>query len=412
MQMLSTLRRSPLMPLLVAIQVALACAILANVLFLLAQQAAPLLVSDGIVRGQVLLVDQLIQDRSRWTQAQVQAGAQAIRALPGVRAVSPTMGLPARAAMTFVVPLKSAAGITAEPSGFAGDGLVDTLGLQLVQGRDFDDGDYAGNAGVFGKSAGSHQIPVILTAALARHLFPDGHALGSQLQGNDGPDDVGRYLVVGVVAHLLRHQMDELDDGRSEFSLLYPQRRFDNLPILAYAVRTDPQRRDTLRVEIADTLRRQFGSVQAEGVPITVEAYEEVRAESLGSRRAAVWLLGTVCMVVVLITLLGIASVSAYWVEQRIRQIGIRRALGATRAQVQRQFQLENLLVVVVGLLAGLPLALGVNQLLMQAYELARLPLSWLPLGALILMVLGQLAVFGPARRAAAIAPATATRAA
>jgi len=410
MQTLSMLRRSPLMPLLVIVQVALASAILANVLFLLAQQTAPLLVHDGIAPGQVLLVDQLIQDKGRWTQAQVQDGARAMRSLPGVQAVSPTMGLPARAAMTFTIPLRSAAGITAEPSGFAGDGLVGTLGLQLVEGRDFNDDDYAGNAGLFGKSAGAHQIPVILTAALARHLFPDGHALGAQLQGNDGPDDEGRYLVVGVVAHLLRHQMDELDDGRSEFSLLYPQRRFDGVPILAYAVRTDPRRRDALQVQVGDALRRQLGTFQAEGVPIQVAAYEEVRAEAFRTRRAAVWLLGTVCTVVVLITLLGIASVSAYWVEQRIRQIGIRRALGATRAQVQRQFQLENLLVVVVGLLAGLPLALAVNQLLMQAYELTRLPLSWLPLGALILLALGQLAVFGPARRAARIAPAVATR--
>jgi putative ABC transport system permease protein len=57
-------------------------------------------------------------------------------------------------------------------------------------------------------------------------------------------------------------------------------------------------------------------------------------------------------------------------------------------------------------------LAYLINQLLMQHYALPRLPLYYLPIGALVLWVLGQAAVFGPARRAAAVPPAIATRSA
>ena len=62
------------------------------------------------------------------------------------------------------------------------------------------------------------------------------------------------------------------------------------------------------------------------------------------------------------------------------------------------------------GIVLGMLLAYGINQLLMSKYELPRLPLHYLPIGAIALWLLGQVAVFGPARRAAAVPPAVATR--
>jgi putative ABC transport system permease protein len=88
----------------------------------------------------------------------------------------------------------------------------------------------------------------------------------------------------------------------------------------------------------------------------------------------------------------------------------VRRALGATRGQILRYFQTENFLLATVGIILGMLLAYSINQLLMSKYELPRLPLHYLPIGAVALWVLGQLAVLGPARRAAAVPPAVATR--
>src|SRR3546814_20402771 len=106
--------------------------------------------------------------------------------------------------------------------------------------------------------------------------------------------------------------------------------------------------------------------------------------------------------VVTFITLCGIASLTGYWVAKRTRQIGIRRALGATRGQILRYFQVENLILTSIAVLVGMPLAYAINLWLMQHYELARLPGYCLPVGVLALCLLGQLAVYGPARRAAA----------
>src|SRR5690606_40079220 len=77
---LAALRRRPLMPWLVALQVALACAILANAVFLLQRQAAPLLFDDGIPRGRLLLVDNLVSRSGSWNEAEVRSGAEALRA--------------------------------------------------------------------------------------------------------------------------------------------------------------------------------------------------------------------------------------------------------------------------------------------------------------------------------------------
>jgi len=103
----------------------------------------------------------------------------------------------------------------------------------------------------------------------------------------------------------------------------------------------------------------------------------------------------------------GLAS---FWVAQRRKQIGIRRALGATRADILRYFQTENFLIVTFGIVVGMAMAYGISLLLMMHYELPHLPWLYLPIGAIALWLIGQLAVLGPALRAAAVPPVVATR--
>jgi putative ABC transport system permease protein len=110
------------------------------------------------------------------------------------------------------------------------------------------------------------------------------------------------------------------------------------------------------------------------------------------------------------VTALGIVGLASFWVQQRTKQIGVRRALGATRGQILRYFQTENFLLATLGIVLGMLGAYGLNQLLMSHYEFPRLPAIYLPIGAVVLWVLGQIAVFGPARRAGAVPPAVATR--
>ena len=123
-----------------------------------------------------------------------------------------------------------------------------------------------------------------------------------------------------------------------------------------------------------------------------------------------VWMLLLVCVVMLAVTAFGIVGLTSFWVGQRRRQIGIRRAVGATRGHILQYFQTENFLLTSVGVLFGMALAFGINVYLMQHYKMERMPWYYLPGGAIALWLLGQFAVLGPALRAAAVPPVVATR--
>jgi putative ABC transport system permease protein len=128
--------------------------------------------------------------------------------------------------------------------------------------------------------------------------------------------------------------------------------------------------------------------------------------------RAVAWMLITVTVLLLLVTASGIVGMATLWVNQRRKQIGVRRALGARRIDVLRYFVTENVMITTGGIVAGLVLAVALNQLLVSQLELTKLPVGYLAVGAVVLWLLGVLAVYGPAWRAASISPAIATRSA
>jgi putative ABC transport system permease protein len=117
-----------------------------------------------------------------------------------------------------------------------------------------------------------------------------------------------------------------------------------------------------------------------------------------------------VIVVLLTVTALGIIGLASFWVDQRRRMIGVRRALGARRVDILRYFQTENFLLTTIGIVLGMVLAYGINQFLMRHYELPRLPVGYIPVGAIALWLIGQLAILGPALRAVAVPPIVATR--
>jgi putative ABC transport system permease protein len=121
-------------------------------------------------------------------------------------------------------------------------------------------------------------------------------------------------------------------------------------------------------------------------------------------------ILGAVIFALLAVTALGIVGMASFWVAQRTRQIGTRRALGATKFDILRYFQTENFIITTLGLIAGGVLAYGLSLWLMQQYQSPRLPWYYVPVGFVCLWLLGQLAVFGPALRASRVPPAVATR--
>jgi putative ABC transport system permease protein len=143
----------------------------------------------------------------------------------------------------------------------------------------------------------------------------------------------------------------------------------------------------------------------------SLKSVETIRAECYADDRAMMIILATVIICLLSITALGIVGMASFWVTQRTKQIGTRRALGATRGSILRYFLTENFLITSGGLMLGAFLAYGFSFWLMAHVQDAKLlPWQYLPIGFACLWVLGQLAVLGPASRASRVPPAVATR--
>lgn len=405
-QIASSLRRNPLMPLLVIVQVAIACAILCNAFFLLSERLAPMLVPSGIAAGQIIEVDEIVASGRLWTGADIEAGTQALRSIPGVEKVAPAMGIPLSSSMRGSAQLQAADGPEVSVDVFMGQNMLDALGLNLAEGRDFLPSDYR-DFDV--RNSNGHTLQsIIITRALADKLFASGHALGKSLRNPDSKD--GRsYRVVGIVRHLLRYQLDNATNGHAEDAILLPV-HIVGTPILGYVVRAQVAQRARVLKAVPGALAKEFGSALMPGISISANTFESLRDSTFSSWRAAVWLLGTVCLVAAVVTAIGIMGLTGYWVQQRTRHVGIRRALGARRRDILYYFLAENMLIIGLGVLLGMVSAFGINLYLVHYYELARLPWTYLPVAAVTLWLMGQLAVLGPALFAAAVSPAVATR--
>jgi putative ABC transport system permease protein len=142
-----------------------------------------------------------------------------------------------------------------------------------------------------------------------------------------------------------------------------------------------------------------------------LKTIESIRRDCYANDRAMMIILGTVIFCLLSITALGIVGMASFWVTQRTKQIGTRRALGATRRSILRYFLTENFLITSGGLVLGALLTYAFSFWLMAHVQEAKLlPWQYLPIGFVCMWLLGQIAVFGPATRASRVPPAVATR--
>ena len=239
----------------------------------------------------------------------------------------------------------------------------------------------------------------IITEALGKDLWPDesGSFVGKTVYINDN-DPV---MVVGVVDKL---QAPWQGWSGVEKSMLVPQRRASEF--VRYIVRTEPGMRDQLMPEIEALL----AASNKDRIIRDVVTMEQTRKLAYVGDTAMIKILTFVVLLLTVITALGIVGLASFNVSRRTPQIGIRRALGASKHAIVRYFLIENTIVSAIGLTIGAALAIALNIAMVEAFSLE--PLAWyvIPVGMLVLWSVGQMAVTGPARRASNITPAIATR--
>jgi putative ABC transport system permease protein len=402
---LSSLLRNKTGALLIAAQVALSLAIVANALYIIQDRIARTSRTSGVgdesTQIRFAAVPIKDPDTPEAKLALQQRVGDMLRALPGVASVAMTNQLPLSTSgwnMGLSLKPKQPESTSNTALYFGPDSLVKTFQLKLVEGRDFTaddveviDPDKTNSLGHIG----------IVSQTLAKKLFPDSSAVGKTVYIGGEPDLA--FQIVGVVEKL---QSPWAQSGeRGELSTILANRRVDTY--LQYAIRAEPGQRDRVMKDAEAAITKIPGMMM-----IKAESMEENRFDLYRNDRAIAWMLATVTLLLLLVTASGIVGMATLWVNQRRKQIGVRRALGARKVDILRYFITENFLITSGGVVAGLVLAVALNQLLVSQLELPKLPIVYLAVGSVVLWLVGIAAVYAPAWRASSISPAIATRSA
>jgi putative ABC transport system permease protein len=402
---LVALRRHKAGTLLIAVQIALTLAIVCNALFIIHQRLSNLSQASGVDEASVFVIrNQWAVDRpTPQVDAQVRADLLALRQLPGVRDAAPASGYPLQGGGWDNLVTMTADQIepTTDAAVYTGDEhLLDTLGSRLVAGRNFRADE------VVPQGAQETIIPpvVIVSKALADRLFPDGSALGKSFYAMGATPST----IVGIVDQLHRQGTDQWSNIYAGQVLIWPLRAADARGNF-YIVRAKPGQLAAAMREAPKALYAQ-DRMRIIDPRDGIKDYAQIRQRAFDGDRGMAILMGIVSVVLLAITAAGIVGLTSFWVGQRRKQIGVRRALGATRGDILRYFLTENLLIGAGGVAVGSVLALAINVWMVSQFAMARISMLYVVSAVIVLLLLGQGAVLAPAMRAAKVSPVEATR--
>ena len=402
---LAALRRHKAGTVLIVLQIALTLAIVCNALFIIQQRLAHLSEPTGIDEANLfVLSNQWAGEPMSKAQidAQIRADVAALRQLPSVLDAAPSNAYPLRGGGwdTFIGLTPEQVQPTSDAAVYLGDEhLLDALGVKLIAGRNFR-ADEVGSVGLR-----ENVIPpvVIVTRELAHRLYPDGSALGKPLYAMSATPST----IIGIVERLQTQSVDAWQQAYAYQAILWPLRGAWSSG-LYYIVRARPGQRDAAMREAPKALyaqNRQRIFDAGDG-----GSFAQIRARAYERDRGMAILMGVISAVLLAITAAGIVGLTSFWVGQRRKQIGVRRALGARQRDILGYFLTENLLITGGGVLLGLLLAVGMNLWLVVRFSMQPISPAYLGIGVLLLLLLGQGAVLAPALKAARVPPVEATR--
>jgi putative ABC transport system permease protein len=403
---LTALRRHKAGTLLIGLQIALTLAIVCNALFIIHQRLANLSVASGVDEANVFVITNMWADVDQSTaqvDARVRADLLALRQLPAVLDATPASGYPLSGGGwdNFVTMTPEQTKPTTDAAVYTGDEhFIGTLGLKLVAGRNFRPDEVM----VMGTQQAIVPPTAIVSKALADRLFPEGNALGKSFYAMGATPST----IIGIVDPLHRQGVDQWSNSYAGQALIWPLRADDSRGI-HYIVRARPG-------QLADAMRGApkalYGQSRLRIIDPQdgIQDYATIRHKAYDRDRGMAILMGIICAVLLAITAAGIVGLTSFWVGQRRKQIGVRRALGARKRDILNYFLTENLLITAGGVVLGVLLALLVNGWMITQFEMARLSPAYVAIGVVVLLLLGQGAVLAPALRASRVSPVEATR--
>ncbi|GGI80315.1 ABC transporter permease [Shewanella hanedai] len=394
---LSTLMRNKSGPILLLIQIILSVAIVANASFIISERIALMDRDSGTAEEEVFNFRLYSFDSSIELESQLQRDIRTIRDLPGVMDASATSMVPLSgggwSSGYTVGNTEETAKDTESAAVYYGDEhMLNTLGVDLIEGRNF----YEEEVLTGSPDLATHGI---VSKAFAKASWGDEPAIGQIMYAGDFGDKP--IQIIGVV--------DKLQGAWVNSSYL------DNSVILninlvnvftKVLVRAEVGTLAQLKEAIPAALHKDNRNRVIEGFTLISEHRKRVYR----NHELMATVLSMMVVLLLLITSLGLAGMVMFNIERRTKQIGTRRALGAKKRDIISFFLVENYIICLVGGVIGGLVAVQLGQQLMSVYSLPKLEPIYPIMTIMGLLLLTTVAVILPARKAAKISPAIATR--
>lgn len=267
---------------------------------------------------------------------------------------------------------------------------LSTMHISLIQGRDFTDADNAGSEPV-----------TLVSESFARRFWPRQNPIGKRVELTflQGPP----RTVIGVVGDVKLNGLDVRQPVQTVYAALL-QKSNNRIMTLVVRTATNPT---SITPALTDAVHQVDPDVPVAGV-LTMD---DIVDQSLSQQQLNMSLLATFGGLALLLAAIGIYGVQAYAVRQRVREIGIRLALGAQRGDVLRLIIGQGLTLTGIGICGGLVVATGLTRLMAsQLYGVSATDPLTLAAVAVVLTIVAFCASWIPARRAMKIDPTVALR--
>jgi putative ABC transport system permease protein len=392
------LMRNKVGALLIALQIALTMTIMVNAVFMMQERQQQMQRPSGLDEANQFYLTNTIFAQDYNNQVALEQDLAMIRATPGVVDAIQLNAIPLSGG-GWSMGLQTEPGEDKDGSGVAvymvDDHALNTLGVELIAGENFSASDIQWRE----KSQSSWPAKTIISQKMAETLFPDDwqSALGKTVYiATTQP-----IQIIGIIKAL---QAPWNGWNGVERSMLVPFKMETSSAY--YFIRTESGERD----KVMPVIEKALAESDKGRIIRRMRTMDETRERSYRMHNATNKILMTVVITLTLITGFGIIGLAMFSINRRTKQIGTRRALGASRKQIMSYFMIENLMISAFGISLGCAGAIGLNIWLVNTFTLAPVEISLLLSATVVLFIVGQLAVLYPASKAASISPATATR--
>jgi putative ABC transport system permease protein len=383
---------------LLMVEIAVTMAIVLNCLAMIGEQKARIETPTGIDETHIIAVRAQPWGREfddhRFQGSVIERDLAAFRALPGVIDAAAISNFPLQGGGSSfqVKPLGAPDSAKLRSPVYSSDAhFLKALGLDLIAGRNFDDSDVP-------QTRGPRLATIIVTKDLADALYPDGDALGKAV-------DTGSEKYPDTIIGIVKQMHTPYGGGPMEDRITFYAANPELGAAMRYVIRTKPGELAAVMGQVEGTME----AINPERI-VTVRTLEEVKGNGYLQNRFVAAVLTVVMGLLLVVTVMGIFGMTSASVTQRTRQIGTRRALGGTRADIVTYFLVEISVIAAAGMLAGVGGAVALNLALVHAVGIKPFGPGLVVAGVALLWVIALAAALLPARRAAAIPPAVATR--